>query len=682
MPNQISPVRIKNFEGGLNLADDTLIDDNQLSVATNVFYNSEKKLQTRYGQTTFGQNIPEGCITIHNCDSVAGNGTWAGTDDAVTVSLESATMKRGAGAIKFNVTVATSGNNDAIMTNSGMTTVNITSYKGYLGFWFYTPTGGKTDLTNLVVKVGSSGSNYYSWTVATTGLTEADWVFVPLLFSSASITGTPNDAAVGYIQLTLNYGAGYTNKTGFIFDDFVAYSSGYSKPQMSLKYFKESVSPFTRHLITNVGTNVYSYDETSTYWTLIKSGVTEGARYSMAGYKNIQYYTNGSDNYASWNGQTWTEYTGANTYKGKYLLLANDVGYILGDPSVPSSLAYTNATPSNLQSFPNVLVLDEDSSDGKGTGLINLGPVVIASKEGKIYKVNIATPSREQLDYSNGALAHRAFTRVENEVFLLNDAGVYTLSQREATTGSLRSDGLSDNLQPLIDSFTKKTTAAAYYSYANNNFYLFFDSNDDDVNDTCIVFSTLTKKWTKYTNYNANEAVIYEDSSGVKHLLIANSVIGQCKEIETGFDDNGSSIYCEVQTKNFDFDIPETLKTFEMIEVFGFINGDGELKVGGIIDDVEEIAEATIQGSTYETAAGGSEALGAFILGGSALGGSGGSSGVTLYPFKARIPLYVTGSRIKIKLFSQSLNTVWILSKISLYPFAQPLEVYPTDNIY
>lgn len=682
MPNQISPVRIKNFEGGLNLADDTLIEDNQLSTATNVFYNSEKKLQTRYGQGNFGQNIPDVITTIHNCDSVAGNGTWTGTNDAVTVALEASNQKRGAGAIKFNVTVATSGNNFATVTNSGMSTVDITTAKGLLGFWLYTPTGAKTNLTNVALKVGSSSANYYSWTIAVTSLTEGAYVFIPLTYASASITGTPNDAAIGYIQLQLNYSASYTDKTGWMFDDFVSYSSGYSKPMMSLKYFKESVTPFTRHLITNVGTNVLSYDETSGYWNLIKSGVTEGARYSMGAYKNIQYYTNGSDNYASWNGKTWTEYTGANTYKGKYLLVANDVGYILGDPSVPSSLGYTGGTPANLQTFPNVLVLDEDSSDGKGTGLVNLGPIVIASKEGKIYKVNVATPSREQIDYSNGALSHRCFTRVENEVFLLNDGGVYTLAQREATTGSVRADSLSNDLQPLIDAMADKTTAAAYYNYANNNFYLFFDENADGVNDTCIVFSTLTKKWTKYLNTNANEAVIYEDNNGDKHLLIANSVVGQCKEIEVGFNDNGNAIYHEIQTKNFDFDIPETLKTFETIEVFGFISADSELQVGAMIDDVEDIPEATILGSTYAETESGSEALGAFLLGGSSLGGSGGADSITMYPFKARIPLYSTGARIKLKFSSQVLNSVWILSKVSIYPFAQPLEIYPTNNIY
>lgn len=676
MANQIQPIRIDNFEGGLNLADDTLIGDNQLSKANNFYYNSEKKLQTRYGQAYWGQPVPDAVKTISACDVTTG---WSVGDDGATLSLESSNMKRGVGALKFNISVAGSANNDTILTNSSLTAADITTTKGYVGFWFYAPASFTTELTDVKLRIGTDNANYYEFTFLPASITNADWSFLVGLFSEATTTGTPTDTNIAYAQLIINYTASYTDKTGVMVDDIVAYSATATKPQMSLKYFEESITPFTRHLVCNVNTNVFSWDETTGYWNVIKTGVTDGARYSMAAYKNIQYYTNGVDNYASWNGKTWTEHTGANTYKGKYLLLANDIGYILGDPSVPSSLAYTAATPANLQTFPNVLVLDEDSSDGIGTGLINLGPVIIASKDRKIYKVNIATPSREQLDYSDGNLSGRSFCRVENEVFLLNDGGVYTLSQREATTGSLRADPLSGDLTKLLDTVTDKTTAAAFYDNALGNFYLFFDENDDEVNDTCIVFSTQTKKWTKYTNTNANEMVKYKDKNGIYHLLIANSTGGQCKEIETGFDDCGNPIKYEFETKNWDFGQPETYKTFEMVEIHGFVNEDGKITVQTEIDGSNS-PTGTIEGSNFITSTG-RGGLGAFLLGYSMLGGESDTSAVTLYPFSVRLPMYATGSRIKVKCYSEELNNVWIISKISIYPYAQPLEIYPTSQI-
>lgn len=675
---KLNPIRINQFEGGLSMKDSSLIKDNQLSVATNVFYNNEKLLQTRYGEVSFGNPVPQAAKQISACDATTG---WSVSEDGATLTAETSAMKRGAGALKFNISVAGSANNYAKLTNSTITAADISSAKGSLGFWLYAPATFTTELTDIIVRIGSSASDYYEFTFLPTSITNTSWNFLKAAFSGATTAGTPNDVAITYAQLIINYSGSYTDKTGVMLDDLVSYSNESSKAMMSLKYFKEGVSPFNRHLVTNVGTNVFEYDETSEEWTLIKSGVTEGARYAMAAYKDIQYYTNGVDNYASFNGKTWTEHTGANTYKGKYLLLANDVGYILGDPSAPSSLAYTAATPSNLQTFANVLALDEDSSDGIGTGLINLGPVVIAAKNKKIYKVNIATPSREQLDYSDGCTTGRSFCRVENEVFLLNDGGVYTLAQREATTGSLRANALSDDLMRLMDEVTDKTTASAFYDNKLGNFYLFLDESGDGVNDVCIVFSTMTKAWTKYTNINANEAVIYEDKNGVRHFLIANSGSGQCREIETGYNDNGNPIYCEVVTKNWDFDQPETLKTFEIVEVHGFISGDGVLNVQAIIDDDQETPMATIYGTDFVTE-GESESLGSFLLGSSALGGAGGDEKKTLYKFRARIPMYATGTSIKLKLWSNTIDTAWIFSKAAVYPIGQPIEIYPTSQLY
>ena len=676
MGKLIQPIRIEDLEGGLNLANDTTIKDNQLSKATNFFYNNERKLQCRYGQADWGEAVPDAVKVISLCDVASG---WSVSDDGASLSAETSIMKRGAGALKFSISAAGSASNDAKLTNSTLTAADITTTKGYLGFWLYAPAAFTSELTDVRVRIGTDASNYYEFTFLPAAITAASWNFLVGLFSAATTTGTPTDSSITYAQVIINYTASYTDKTDVMVDDLVCYSATHTYPQMSLKYFEESVTPFARHLICNAGTDVFSWDETSGYWNVIKTGVTVGARYAMTAYKNIQYYTNGVDNYASWNGKAWTEHTGANTYKGKYLLLANDIGYILGDPSVPSSLAYTAATPTNLQTFPNVLVLDEDSSDGKGTGLINLGPVVIASKERKIYKINIATPSREQLDYSDGNLSGRSFCRVENEVFLLNEAGVYTLSQREATTGSLRADSLSEDLQSLIDSIDDKTTAAAFYNNSNNNFYLFFDENDDGTNDTCIVFSTLTKKWTKYTNTNANEMVKYKDKDGDEHLLIANSVDGQTKEIETGFNDNGNPILYELETKNWDFGQPETYKTFETIEVQGFINDTGKITVTAEIDG-EDTPTATIDGASFmvSPSVGG---LGAFLLGSSMLGGETGSTAVTMYPFKARIPLYSTGTNIKLKLRSEELNSIWIPTKFAIYPYSQPMEIYPYAQI-
>lgn len=41
------PLSIKDFRGGLNLTQDTSIDDNQFTILKNFYYNSSQQLETR-----------------------------------------------------------------------------------------------------------------------------------------------------------------------------------------------------------------------------------------------------------------------------------------------------------------------------------------------------------------------------------------------------------------------------------------------------------------------------------------------------------------------------------------------------------------------------------------------------------------------------------------------------------
>lgn len=56
---------VNNFEGGLNLTQSANIKDNQFTIARNMFYNSDKQLETRRGMTTFGNQIGSEPITSY-----------------------------------------------------------------------------------------------------------------------------------------------------------------------------------------------------------------------------------------------------------------------------------------------------------------------------------------------------------------------------------------------------------------------------------------------------------------------------------------------------------------------------------------------------------------------------------------------------------------------------------------
>lgn len=676
---QLKPVRIPQFQGGLDKSDKTIIKDNQLAVATNVFYNQDRNLQTRFGQANFGNIIPDAVLSISDTDSTASPDTWAVADDAVNATANTSTQQRGSGAINFDVTVATSGNDYATVTAAIASAKDISTTKGSLRFWFKIPSGGLTDLTNLVVRFGSDSSNYYEWTVLASDLAEGQ-NFLILNYADATTTGTPVDTAMDYLFFRLNYANTYTDKTDFEICALYSYSGAATLPMMSLFYFKATDTSATRYLLTNVGTSMFLYEENTGDWEAIKTGLTSGSRFSFTAYKNVIYATNGVDNYMSFDGTSVSEHTGANTYKGKYLLLANDIGYIAGDPTVPTTLGYTGGTPTNLQTFPNALVVDEDDSSGPITGLINLGPIVFVMKKKKIYKVNVAAPSREQIDYSEGFLSHRGLVRVENEVFGINNSGIYTLAQREATIGSVRADAVSDDIKQIIDDISDKELVSAIYVEKLKNCYFFVDTTSNGVPDTALVFSVLTKKWTTYNNMAFNQAVLYEDSLGNERFIGANAVSGQARELETGLVDIESEINVTIDTKAFDFNQPETYKTYEMVEVFGFIEASSQMTVNILVDDENRSGDILVRGDNYDTEISGFS-LAQNPLASVPLAGSAELETITFYPFKLRIPMYATGSNIQIRLLNNTLNSQWILTKASIYPYPQPVDIYPNEFI-
>jgi len=673
----MTTIRTTNLQGGLSLKDKTIIEDNQLSIATNVYYNKDKNLQTRAGQRAVGNPVPDGASIVDTCDVITG---WAVGQDGA--NLATGTAKRGTFAVQFDVDVSVAVGNFTTLSKA-VSSVNITNLKGYMSFWLFVPTGFNTNLTTVKTRYGSDSSNYYEWTLGT--LVENSWNFITLLYTNSTVTGTVVDTAVDYFELRIDYTVAYLDQIGIRIDSIVTNSQTSDKPMMSLKYFETTQTPSQTYLVTNVGTGLYLYNSGSESWELIKTGLTEGNRLGYFAYKNIMYFGSRGQNSFEFNGTIVVEHTGANTYQWQYGLMANDVAYVGGDLTVPTTLAWTNALPTNAKSFPNVLAVDEDDSSGVITGLINLGPIIIVSKEQKIYQVNVAAPSSTQLDYSDGALGSRALTRVENDVYFLNDRGIFTLAQRQATVGSLRADSLSDDIKPLIDQIVDKNVTAGFYSNQLNQWYLFADTNGDGNNDACYVRSVLTKAWTKYLNVGANEAVVFDNFSidgevGEDALLIANSLSGQMIQIEYGTNDQGVEILFEMETKTQNYQKPEMSKTFHNYDVFGFINEIGEATISSTLGQVTVTSDAILLGSTYADAINISkQVLGGSQLGGSQLGGSEGT--IDLYPFFARIPLEQTDTNIAINIRIDKRDTILVLTKWAVNLDEMTEDFIPTNFI-
>jgi len=685
---KLKPIELPELTGGINTAEETTIEDNQLVDAKNYYYDTDKILKTRKGSTNFGNALPDAVTVIHNMDTFNGNGTWVGSSDATSVATEASDHKRGTGAVEFDVTTAASADNKAVITNTTMAAVDLSGVKetGAIKLWIYIP--DITELTNIQLEFGDGlGANDYSFTATTqaNGIALADgWNFLSLPWSSSNISNGAPTGSVDEARVTLNYSAIYGDQTGVYVDHIVWYSPTNTQAQHSGVEFKDSSENI--YTLIGCGANIFELDESTRDWDVIKTGLTSGTRFTAVMYKDVMYITNGVDNYMDYDGKAVTEYAGVD--KGKYLIVASDVAYLAGIDGDESTVVYTNANPANLQTFPNTEPINED--DGQIiVGLSYIGALVIVFKERSVYSYDsISSPTVvTNLDYDGGATAHTAITRVENDVYFMADLGVVSLSQRQGVSGSFRSSPISRNIQTKMDLVTDKAICASFYSQRTHNYYLSVADDGTSLNKTIYVLSFITGGWTYYQGINANGFFEHEDANGDWHMLALNSYGGQTIEMETGYDDNGSAIASTLKTKVYDFETTGLVKVFQRCDLGGIHTSGSSVTATITVTNKAQVtrsatvaynAATDILGSTsttYET-----DPLATNPLGAEPLVGTGYSGGtLAWYRYLRHIPMLLTGSKAQLTITGSQTNAQFGLNKFSLFPIATPRDFVPSS---
>jgi len=169
-------------------------------------------------------------IAVNNCDSYNGNGTWTADttgSDANTVATDNVNYFEGSGSVSFNITVGQSVNNYATIYNPSLNSTDISDTNDpYLLFYVYLPS--ITNFTSVTMYVGSdtaatpsTKANYYTFTSTTQFDGSALVVgrnLIGVKLSSATETGSVNDAAISYLELRLTYAGSYTSQTGVLLD--------------------------------------------------------------------------------------------------------------------------------------------------------------------------------------------------------------------------------------------------------------------------------------------------------------------------------------------------------------------------------------------------------------------------------------------------------------------------------
>lgn len=461
-------------------------------------------------------------------------------------------------------------------------------------------------------------------------------------------------------------------------------------PIMSLYFYEETDGD--RQLLATSATKVYKYVEGSSYdngtWVTIKDSLVDGKRFGFFVYKDVSYFCNGTDSSMYWAGTgSASVITATDSVKFKYGMVANDVGYVTGAEGAPSTVYYTDAVPTNMQTFSNSVIIDEDNGQ-INTGLQTLGPYVMCAKERSIHRIDIATPTVEEVDYGGGVNAHRTMVKAENNIYFISNEGVYTLAQRQGVAGSFRADDKSADIHQRLALLASKTERCGIYFPKTRRIYYSINV-DGDNNNRLLVYdirlSGVTNRdvWTEYVGINANDFTIYRESDGTEHLLYADSYTGQVfeMEVENLFTDDGASYNALMSTKGFDYNYPDTYKETRFATIEGYISEPTELTIEayGDDDDNPEVTEK-IYGGDYADSSEYyvfNEALGIIPLSDESE-----TIGTIVYKFKVRLDLAILSSNIKLRFKEETAGGFFRIINASLAPDPQPQDVFPTGNIY
>lgn len=139
-------------------------------------------------------------IIVNQIEGISLNGTWATGGTTSNLAVNNTNFVQGSGSLQYDVAIGT-----GYIENSTMSAVNLSAVvnQASMFVWVYVPTGA--NLTSVTLRWGSSSANYYSLTVTQNQQGTAfvnGWNLCQFPWASASVTGSPNSASIGYSRIS------------------------------------------------------------------------------------------------------------------------------------------------------------------------------------------------------------------------------------------------------------------------------------------------------------------------------------------------------------------------------------------------------------------------------------------------------------------------------------------------
>lgn len=457
-----------------------------------------------------------------------------------------------------------------------------------------------------------------------------------------------------------------------------AVSVGAGENVLAIHFYKEADG--TRRLVCHAGTKFYSYNEGTESWDEELTGLT-ATKGQFAVYKDVCYYVNGTD-YVSWDGTTAAQE--ATPENVAYMLVKNDIIYGAGVTGNESTLYYSNGNPASAKiAFANSDPIDEDNGQ-KITGLANIGNFIYVFKEKSVYRYDVSGPSYQEIDQPIGCSGFGSIVGVDNNIlFQGQDGHIYNTFVLETANARTKSLAISYDLASYIQDLKNYNVTAAIDYKPLNNVYFAVDTEDVGVPTEIIVLSTKLSDlesnrgvFTRYKNIFANDFTVYEDSSGVEHLLAAPAYGGQVMEMEYGLDDDGTQIEVNVKTKAYEFGAPTIAKFVNAVDGIFHATDGATFRVDLLGDSSAEILAGdtvTVDEDSSNPSSLSVNALGINVLGG--------GEEDLFRRFKRRLPTYNEADRVQVHITELLDSHALIIEKLVIDVMILGKHIFPTNSI-
>ena len=179
-------------------------------------------------------------------------GDWAGFGDGTNLTADTDNYVKGSGSVNWDINA--DGGTTAGIYNDSLTDFDVSEYKttGSVFVWAYITSA--TNLTNFILRIGSSSSAYYYITITTDnegGSFVAGWNLLRFDFVNKATTGTPDDDACDYVALYMTKDGAKVSETDYRFDNlvmkagqhfYVVYYSKYGWQSAAGTYLEDSTA--------------------------------------------------------------------------------------------------------------------------------------------------------------------------------------------------------------------------------------------------------------------------------------------------------------------------------------------------------------------------------------------------------------------------------------------------------